>query len=203
MNGLFVSDALWSNHANAMNDFAKIYLPTTAAGGHHLEIGPGHGMLLHLAMRFGAFESCSAWDVSATSIAHARDVLVLLGEADRVDLQLNDMYSEVSLALNRGKFDTVVLSEVLEHLERPREALEIIGELLAPEGTVWINVPSNGPAPDHLFLLRSPQEAEDIVRSAGLTVVRTAAFPVAGASLERAIRQELPISCVLVAKRAS
>jgi 2-polyprenyl-3-methyl-5-hydroxy-6-metoxy-1,4-benzoquinol methylase len=202
MDGLFVSDALWINHANAMNDFARTYLPTSAPGGRHLEIGPGHGMLLHLATRFGAFETLSAWDVSATSIAHARHVLDLLGESDRVDLVLTNMYSEAALAENRGKFDTVVLSEVLEHLEKPRAALEIIRELLAPGGTVWINVPCNGPAPDHLFLLRMPQDAEDVVKSAGLAVVRTAAFPIAGASLERALRQELPISCVLVAKRA-
>jgi hypothetical protein len=86
-------------------------------------------------------------------------------------------------------------------LEQPRAALEIIRELLTETGTVWINVPANGPAPDHLFLLRTPREAEDIVRAAGLTIVRNALFPVAGASLDRAIRQELPISCVLVAKR--
>ncbi len=202
MSGLFVSDALWLNHANAMNDFAKVYLPTTISGGHHLEIGPGHGMLLHLALRFGAFGSCSAWDVSETSISHARAVLNALGESEGVYLQLKDIYSEEALTENRGRYDTVVLSEVLEHLERPHAALEIIRELLTPAGTVWINVPANGPAPDHLFLLRSPKEAADIATAAGLSVVRTDAFPVAGASLQRAIKQELPISCIVVAKRA-
>ncbi len=202
MNGLFVSDVLWLNHASAMNDFAKVYLPTLAVGGRHLEIGPGHGMLLHLALQFGAFGAYSAWDVSATSIALVHEILDMLGESNRVNLQLTDMYSEDALAENRGNFDAVVLSEVLEHLERPRAALEIIRELLAPGGTVWINVPANGPAPDHLFLLRSPNEAQDIVRAAGLEIVRTASFPVTGSSLERAIRQELPVSCVLVARRA-
>lgn len=33
MNGLFVSDALWVNHASAMNDFARLYLPTSRQGG--------------------------------------------------------------------------------------------------------------------------------------------------------------------------
>ena len=202
MNGLFVSDALWFNHASAMNDFAKAYLPGTLAGGRHLEIGPGHGMLLHLALRFGSFGSCTAWDVSETSVSHVRSILAMLGESDRVDLRLADLYSDGALAANRGQFDTVVLSEVLEHLERPLLALQIIRELLTPEGTVWINVPANGPAPDHLFLLRSVAEAEEIVTSAGLTVVRTAAFPLAGATLERAIRKQLPINCIVVAKRA-
>jgi 2-polyprenyl-3-methyl-5-hydroxy-6-metoxy-1,4-benzoquinol methylase len=203
MNGLFVSDALWFNHASAMNDFAKAYLPQTIVGGRHLEIGPGHGMLLHLALRFGVFDSLSAWDVSKTSVAHVGAILGMLGQADRVDLQLMDLYSDHALAENRGKFDTVVLSEVLEHLERPRFALEIIRELLAPAGTLWINVPANGPAPDHLFLLRTPTEAEEVVRSAGFDIVRATAFPVAGSTLERAVRKQLPISCVLVARRAN
>jgi len=202
MNGLFVSDALWFNHASAMNDFAKVYLPRAAPGGRHLEIGPGHGMLLHLALRFGSFASLAAWDVSETSVRHVRSVLATLGQSDRVDVRLMDLASDRALTENRGRFDTIVFSEVLEHLERPDLALERIRDLLAPDGTVWINVPANGPAPDHLYLLRSPAEAEEAVRSAGLEIVRAAAFPVAGATLDRALRKQLPISCVLTAKRA-
>ena len=203
MNGLFVSDALWFNHASAMNDFAKTYLPGALAGGRHLEIGPGHGMLLHLALRFGLFGSCTAWDVSETSVSHVRGVLAMLGESDRVDLRLADGYSDGALAANRGRFDTVVLSEVLEHLERPLLALQIIRELLTPDGTVWINVPANGPAPDHLFLLRSVAEAEEIVRSAGLAVVRTAATSPGGRhARSRHSQSSSPISCIVVARRA-
>lgn len=202
MNGLFVSDALWFNHASAMNDFAKAYLPAAKPGGRHLEIGPGHGMLLHLAIRYGNFAELSAWDVSQTSIDHARHILQILDEADRVVLSLQDMYAPEALQANAGRFDTIVLSEVLEHLEHPREALEIIGKLLAPGGSVWINVPANGPAPDHLFLLRSPQELNELMESVGLSVMRSAAFPVAGSSLDRALRQELPISCVAVGAKA-
>ena len=200
MDGLFVSDALWLNHASAMNDFACDYLPTTKPGGRHLEIGPGHGMLLHLALTYGRFADLAAWDVSETSIAHAGHVLDLVGAADRVTLRQQNLYDPAARAAFAGTFDSIVFSEVLEHLEQPGEALEIVRSLLAPDGTVWINVPANGPAPDHLFLLRSPDEARGVVEAAGLTVTRTAAYPVAGSQLERAIRQELPISCVIVAK---
>ena len=198
MNGLFVSDALWFNHVSAMNDFAKTYLLSLRAGGTHLEIGPGHGMLLHLALRFGNFKSLSAWDVSATSIEHTAHVLDVLGQSGRVALRQMNLYAPEALAEHRGQFDTVVLSEVLEHLEQPAEALAIIRDLLAPGGSVWINVPANGPAPDHLFLLRSLAEAESLVVQAGLKVTRSIGFPVAGSSLERALREELPISCVVV-----
>jgi 2-polyprenyl-3-methyl-5-hydroxy-6-metoxy-1,4-benzoquinol methylase len=203
MDGLFVSDALWFNHASAMNDFATVYLPGVPPGGRHLEIGPGHGMLLHLAERYGSFSQLSAWDVSQTSITHTQHVLGLVGMADRVNLQLQDLYDPAVLGRHAGGFDTIVLSEVLEHLERPLVAMEIIRDLLAPGGSVWVNVPANGPAPDHLFLLRSPAEAAGLVAEAGLVVSRTAAFPIAGSSLERAVRQELPISCVVVGAKAA
>jgi 2-polyprenyl-3-methyl-5-hydroxy-6-metoxy-1,4-benzoquinol methylase len=201
MNGLFVSDAMWLNHASAMDDFATAYLPSTPPGGAHLEIGPGHGMLLHLAIRFGRFSSLSAWDVSETSLSHTRHILNLRKCADLVKLESRNLYDPSALEHNRGRFDTIVLSEVLEHLEKPREALEIIRELLAPGGTVWINVPANGPAPDHLFLLRSPADAKELVTSVGLDADRTAAFPLAGYSLDRAIRDALAISCVVVGRK--
>jgi 2-polyprenyl-3-methyl-5-hydroxy-6-metoxy-1,4-benzoquinol methylase len=201
MNGLFVSDAIWLNHASAMNDFANTYLPGTLPGGAHLEIGPGHGMLLHLAIRFGSFSSLSAWDVSETSIGHTRHILNLRKCAGLVKLQSRNMCDPSVLEENRGRFNTIVLSEVLEHLEEPREALAIIRDLLAPGGTVWINVPANGPSPDHLFLLRSPEEAEKLVKSVDLEVQRTAAFPLAGYSLDRAVRDALAVSCVVVGRK--
>lgn len=202
MDGLFVSDGLWLNHANALNHFARRFLPSLPGGGRHLEIGPGHGLLLHLAAGADRFQSMSAWDISPTSIAHARQVLEAIGEADRVELRLNDLYAPQVLAAEAGRYSTIVLSEVLEHLERPREALDIIHGLLAPGGTLWVNVPANGPAPDHLYLLRTPDEAVELVASAGFEIVEAAAFPVAGWSLERAIKAEMPVSCVVVGRKA-
>jgi 2-polyprenyl-3-methyl-5-hydroxy-6-metoxy-1,4-benzoquinol methylase len=201
MNGLFVSNVTWLHLVNAMNDLAKIYLPTVPPGGAHLEIGPGHGTLLHLAIEFGFFSSLTAWDVSATSVAHTRRVLELLGQADRVDLREMDIFAPEALADNRGRFDTIVFSEVLEHLERPAEALAIIRELLTPTGRVWINVPANAPATDHIFLLRSLEEATKFVADSGLRVERSTGYPLAGATLEKATRNELPVACIIVAAK--
>jgi 2-polyprenyl-3-methyl-5-hydroxy-6-metoxy-1,4-benzoquinol methylase len=197
MSGLLVSDVLWFNHASAINDYAKVFLKSRPSGV-HLEIGPGHGMLLHLSLKYGNFSSLNAWDVSVTSIEHTRRMLELTGGADRVNLALSNLYSAGTTSNGKGRFDTIVLSEVLEHLEEPLEALRIVGDLLAPAGEVWINVPANGPAPDHLFLLRSLGEAVDLVAAAGLRVTRATSFAVGGASLERAAKDSLPISCVVV-----
>jgi SAM-dependent methyltransferase len=140
--------------------------------------------------------------VSPSSIAHTRQVLEILGESHLVDLHARDLYAREAYAGEEGTYDTIVFSEVLEHLEQPLEALQIIRSLLSPEGTVWINVPANGPSTDHLFLLRSPQEVRELAAVAGLEVIREEAFPIAGYSLERAIRQGLPITCILTARSA-
>ena len=202
MDGLLVSYVLWLHHACAINDFANLYLPSLSPRGAHLEIGPGHGMLLNLAIQSGRFESHAAWDVSATSVEHTGRMLETLGRRDQVDLSLMDIFAPAAVRPNRARFSTIVFSEVLEHLERPEEALDVVADLLTPGGSVWINIPANAPAPDHLFLIRSLDEATDLVRRSGLVVKRSAAYPVAGASLERAVRQSLPVSCVVVGEKA-
>jgi hypothetical protein len=72
---------------------------------------------------------------------------------------------------------------------------------LKPGGTIWVNVPANSPAPDHIFLVNSPEHACDIVRSAGLEVVHSQGFPMTGATLEKARHRKLAISCVVVGRK--
>ncbi|QDL94556.1 class I SAM-dependent methyltransferase (plasmid) [Paroceanicella profunda] len=200
MDGLLVSDCIWLNHVNAMTHFADTHLAGLPAGGAHLEIGPGHGLLLRLAIESGRFGSIDAWDISETSIAHTREVLGLLGHADRVRLTRCNFYDAEMRAAHAGRFTSIAFSEVLEHLEEPGLAIEVIRGLLAPGGLVWINVPANAPAPDHLYLVRAQEEVEALVAAAGLELVETRAFPAAGESLERALRLELPVTYILVAR---
>ena len=70
-----------------------------------------------------------------------------------------------------------------------------------PGGKVWINVPANSPAPDHLYLVRSPAQAAEAVANAGFTVVDQASFPMSGTTLEKAIERKLTVSCVVVGQR--
>ena len=104
-------------------------------------------------------------------------------------------------APNAKQFDAIVFSEVLEHLDKPEKALRSLLYLCKPGGRVWINVPANSPAPDHLYLVREPKQAEDAVRAAGFEVVDTAHLPMTGITLERAIRQQLTITCIIVGRR--
>lgn len=68
-------------------------------------------------------------------------------------------------------------------------------------GYLWINVPANSPAPDHIFLFEDVQHACAIAQEGGLEVVESQAFPMSGATLERAIKKKLAVSCVVTTRK--
>lgn len=197
MNGLLISNVVWSNHAHAISSYMREYLPSLKAGADVLEIGPGHGLFLYFAANRAGVGSVSGWDVSPTSVAHTRHALDVLAVERPVALTLQNLFEADARADGR-RFDAIVMSEILEHLEAPVPALRKAAEWLRPGGTIWVNVPANSPAPDHIFLVHSPEHACDLVREAGLEVTASQAFPMTGTTLEKARKGKLAISCIVV-----
>lgn len=196
LNGLLLSHLVWTHHRGVIGHFRDRYLPSAA--GRHLEVGPGHGLLLHLAIRSGRFTGVHGWDVSPTSLAHTAAALERLGSPGIV-LERHDI-----LAAPGGDraFDSIVASEVLEHLERPAEALAHLRDCLSPGGRMFVNVPVNSPAPDHIALFTTPEQVVELVGASGLEVVDAAFFPLTGYTLDRARRTGSTISCAVTARRA-
>jgi 2-polyprenyl-3-methyl-5-hydroxy-6-metoxy-1,4-benzoquinol methylase len=204
MNGLLVSDVLWINHCRGLQHYAKVFLNSLKIGARLLEIGPGHGLLLYLATQNTNLGDLFAWDVSQSSLEMSERALKALGATKSVHFELrNILDTSIMDARNASLFDGIVFSEVLEHLENPVHAIRALFHLCKPDGRVWINVPANSPAPDHLYLVREPKQAEDLIRSVGFEIVEVAHFPMTGVTLEQAIRQKLTVSCIAVGRRPS
>ena len=199
MNGLLVTDVLWINHCQCMRHYAQTFLPSLPQGARVLEVGPGHGLLLCLANAEPRVGSLTAWDVSEASLALSKHSLATIAPGARVTFERRDLFSDLSA--DEGGFDAVVFSEVLEHMEDPQAALAQLRGLLKPGGRVWINVPANSPAPDHLYLVRSPEEARAAVEAAGFRLVDQASYAMSGTTLADAIRNQLTVSCVVVGER--
>lgn len=201
MDGLLISHVMWCNHAKALTHYVNSYLPSLVSGTDHLEIGPGHGLLLYFAAARPEIVTLAGWDVSPTSIASTRAALDAVGVTRPVTLTVRNPFDEEGQS-SADRFDSIVLSEVLEHIEDPIAALRAVRGWLKPGGRVWVNVPANSPAPDHLFLVTSPEHACELVREAGFDVEDSVAFPMTGATLEKAARRQLSISCVVTARRS-
>ncbi len=196
MNGLLMSQLWWSNHTDIIGFYRDHYLNCLPDGASHLEVGPGHGLLLAYACSCPRVKQACAWDLSPTSIRHTKEALKRMGTARMPQLQIANLFDA-----SDETFDSLVLSEVLEHTEEPEAALQAIRKLIKPGGLLFLNMPINSPAPDHLFNLPAPEDVIDFVKYAGFDILAHRFAPVTNATLERARRMKLTISCGVVARR--
>lgn len=109
-------------------------------GGRVLDVGCGTGFLLErLAER--PFEGVGI-DLSPESVALAQARLTELGAADRLRAEVGSAYDPPE-----GPFDLIALTDVLEHLERPRDTLRALREQLAPGGLIVVSTPNRRSLP--------------------------------------------------------
>lgn len=197
--GLLLSQIFWRNHVGALSYMKTKLLEKQDEGFSHLEIGPGHGLLLYLAASHPHCVYAEGWDISEASVVETKKCLHRMGSLGNTALRLQDANLVPS---ESREFDSIVLSEVLEHVEDPKTLLLNIQQRLSKKGKLYINVPVNCPAPDHIYLLRSTEEASSLIMSAGLTINDYKYIPMTGFSLERAEKLSATISCVFVASKA-
>ena len=147
MRGLLASYVLWLNHTGATHHFTREFLLGLKPESDLLEIGPGHGLLMYFASQSPNVSTLTGWDVSPSSLAMVRASLRAMDMACPFELKERNIFSQDDGLLTPGdRFNaTIVLSEVLEHLEQPLEALKVLYRLARPGGRVWINVPANSP----------------------------------------------------------
>lgn len=194
MDGLLLSQVFWRNHADILCHYKK-YICALPAGTSHLEIGPGHGLLLAHAALNNNCTGIVAWDISTASLAATRKCLDEMSIARPITLEQRNIYELDGVA---ERYTSIVVSEVLEHLEDPVGALHGIKRILCPNGRAFINVPCNSPAPDHLFLYSTPDDFFGQLEAAGLTIVDRFVTPSTGWTIERALKNKLAISCAAI-----
>jgi 2-polyprenyl-3-methyl-5-hydroxy-6-metoxy-1,4-benzoquinol methylase len=199
LRGLLLSQVLWANQAASFHFYVKRFLGRLEPNADYLEIGPGHGLLMHFAARSPLISSITGWDVSESSLAMTRHTLETIGVQDTFTLELHNILEPPTVS---QAYDAVVVSEVLEHLDRPEAALVTVFQALKPGGLAFLNVPVNSPAPDHIYYWGSPFEVEELVRSVGFSIVDSDAAPTTGYSLERALRRKVTINSLIVAARS-
>ena len=196
MAGLLISQLTWLNHANVLYFYRHFFLGNNENGYNHLEIGPGHGLLLAEAARDSHCASVSGWDISESSLESTRTCLARLQIEREVRLERRDALAQ---SHSERQFSSIVISEVLEHLEQPLEMLRALKGLCATGARIFINVPVNSPAPDHIYLLRTPEKAAELVEAAGLEILDRRYFPMTGYTERAARKHELAISCAFIA----
>jgi hypothetical protein len=99
-----------------------------------------------------------------------------------------------------AEFDSVVSSEACEHIEGPSTALVTLARVQAPSGRIFVNMPVNAPAADHIYLLTRPEDVFDMVRSAGFDIGDACFAPAAGYAEAKARRRKIAISVDVIGR---
>ncbi len=115
------------------------------AGSSVLEAGCGVGAQTMTLARRSPGARFTSVDVSADSVDEARRRTAAAGIAN-VEFRRADVFA---LPFGAATFDHVFVCFLLEHLERPLEALEILRALLRPGGTITVIEGDHGSASFH------------------------------------------------------
>lgn len=199
VNGLLLSQIFWYNHAATLAMLETEVLAPRDQPFDYLEIGPGHGLMCAMAAAHPRSGRVEAWDVSAISLAETREALATMGVTKPVVLREVDVLAAEEPPATA---DLIVISEVLEHLEQPDRALQLLRRAIAPNGVLFVNVPLNSPSPDHIYLLSHPDEVTALVEGAGFRIERMDLFATLARPIEKALKTKVSVSAGVIARPA-
>jgi 2-polyprenyl-3-methyl-5-hydroxy-6-metoxy-1,4-benzoquinol methylase len=113
----------------------KILAPVVAPGKAVLDFGSGSGEFIAAAAEAG---------LEAVGIEPGRTYAAFARKAYGVEV-INEPWQRVNLP--EGKFDIITTHHVLEHLNRPVDAMRALARWLKDDGVLYISVPDLSPRP--------------------------------------------------------
>jgi 2-polyprenyl-3-methyl-5-hydroxy-6-metoxy-1,4-benzoquinol methylase len=166
LNALLVSNLLWQHHFRMLMFFKRgLSILMKHDEGWVLDIGSGHGLYSYYVSEAFPEDFIDVVDISKASLKMAKAMMppvdVAFYNKDIYDFKVD------------GKYDLVILGEVLEHLDDPLKMLNYIKELLSSTGMLWVTVPTNAPTIDHVYLFRSEQEILKMIDDAGFNILES------------------------------
>lgn len=122
-------------------EIAKLVLEQTPQGGSVLDIGAGLGHVLQLVHQAAPHLKLYAADSSDECLEVIRQAVPVCER-----LALTDEPESIA-ALGESKFDTCVMSHLLEHTRRPLDTLAAAMSVLKPDGRLILAVPNPSTIP--------------------------------------------------------
>jgi 2-polyprenyl-3-methyl-5-hydroxy-6-metoxy-1,4-benzoquinol methylase len=169
LNALLVSNLLWEHHFRMLMYFKTEISALFKDSINVLDIGSGYGLYAKLVKECWPGAGINIIDISETSLRMAQQI-VGADHADFINCDIFDYYTD-------NGFDLIILGEILEHLDDPLELLKRVAGFLSPNGVLWLTVPTNAPAIDHVYLFRDKQQVIEMISAAGLHIVESITLP--------------------------
>jgi len=165
MYGLALSCFLWPNHY-AMYDFFISESKKLSDINFYLEIGPGHGLYLVESIKNFPRAKFEAIDISPISKRISEAIVTHFTGKSECEFRIQDVN-----CIETGKYDYIVMCEVLEHLDDPLSTLINLRSLLSEEGRFFLTTCANCPAIDHVYLYDSIDHIRNEIKNAGFYII--------------------------------
>jgi 2-polyprenyl-3-methyl-5-hydroxy-6-metoxy-1,4-benzoquinol methylase len=195
MYGLALTLYLWPRHLEIYRFFSNT-LPRSTKG-RYLEVGPGHGANMMLAMQLTAYDSFHGIDISETSIKMTQSIIEYNIPKAR-SLCILEHLDFLSAPLPSEKYACIVMGEVLEHVEQPTHFLSKAAEIARDDAYIFVTTCINTPAIDHIYLFDSSEHVKEMIEESGLKIRNELILPYEGMSLTECMNKHLPVSVAYV-----
>lgn len=203
MVGLSISAYLWNIQRKNLEFFKECCIKDNHVGGKYLEVGPGHGEYLSIALENTDFDAYIGIDISQSAVEQTskflnyyyRDKQDLL---KRIDVRCEDFFNFEE----KDKFDAIVISQVIEHVENPGDFLKKIRKLANKDALIYVSTAINSPLPDHIYHFHDSEEVRNMIRDSGggLEIIDEFQSTSDGISLDKAVRKKYDIVIGFVLK---
>lgn len=194
MVGLSISAYLWNIQRKNLEFFKKYCEKDRHTGGKYLEVGPGHGEYLSIAMENTRFDRYVAIDISPSATEQTKRFLDYYYRnspdlLSRLSVECQDFFSYEE----REKFDSIVISQVIEHVENPADFLIKTRKLANEDALIYVSTAINSPFPDHIYHFHDSEEVRNLIKGAGMEIIDEFQSTSDGISLEKAIKKKYDI----------
>lgn len=188
MYGLALSQFLWPNHY-AMYDFFISESRKITGVESYLEIGPGHGLFLVESINNFPDARFDSIDISPVSNNISESIVKHFTGTAKCNFQVKDVNH-----LSSGKYDYIVMCEVLEHLDDPKSVMVIIRNLLNESGYFFITTCANCPAIDHVFQYHCVDHIRAEIQEAGFEIISELSLPVGSFTEDKWAEQKIEVN---------
>jgi 2-polyprenyl-3-methyl-5-hydroxy-6-metoxy-1,4-benzoquinol methylase len=188
MRGLALSTYLWPNHY-LMYDFYFTGLGKLNNVFKCLEIGIGHAVYFIESLRQFPKARFKALDISPASLKMAAAMIAAFVPKAVYELKETDVAT-----FNEGTYDYIVMGEVLEHVDNPKELLRKIHSLLNKNGHFYVTTCANAPAVDHVYLYDSVGHIRREIEECGYKIDADLALAVDGSDKSKWIKVKTEIN---------
>lgn len=202
LEGLLLTEALWPNHYLLLQNFRDYFLPTLSAETKVLEVGTGMGLYLRYMLKSAPALNYTGLDISPYSIDFAKR---FVADVQTHESQLEFIQASVTdpsgLRFQSNVFGCVIMGEVLEHIEKPLEALRELIRITKGGGHLFLTTVVFAAAIDHIYLFHNAEEVSQLCIKAGWEIDKTWVYPIYES--DRPDMSDRPMNIALILRKPS